>query len=389
MQKSDIYQFIINNDNLEILRAKLNGFNPLKILKLQDYEIRHSNMIAWLCDPNENHNFDDRFLKRFLLKVVLNSENESVATEINDIYQLQNMSLGDVRVYREKDNIDVLLVSNQNRLVILIENKIGSDEHSNQLVRYYEKVQEMYPEFDVIPILLSIDGIAASYNKYFAASYLDVLETLDFLTRNYSERTSERVLDFISYYITILKEKYNMDETIKQLCKDIYVENKEVIDLIYSIGHETDTSQAFVNFNEAFPDVELLYNNATDYWFVVSAFKKAKKMEHGWRAEYPVCFWFSNYYGKLKLTLEIGPFDNPRRRTEFLTLLEEKGIKLRKNAKDAGRKYTRIYNKTVNINDWTDEEELTDCMTKLFKDKKANDICGLVGMVIDEFDWEI
>ncbi len=389
MQKNDILQFIINNDNLEVLKAKLNIFNPLKILKLQDYEIRHSNMLAWLCDPNENHNFDDRFLKRFLLKVVLNSENESVTTEIGDIYHLQNMILNDIRVYREKDNIDILLVSNQNRLVILIENKVGTSEHSNQLVRYLQRVREVYTDFEVIPILLSLEGIEASCDEYFSASYLDVLDTLDFLANNYAERTSKKVLDFISYYITTLKEKYNMDETIKQLCKDIYSENKEVIDLIYSIGHETDTSQAFINFNKNFPEVVLLYNNATDYWFMLTDFDKMIKMEHGWRAEYPVCFWFSNYYGKLKITLEIGPFDNPRKRAEFLTLLEQKGIKLRKNAKDAGRKYTRIYNQTRAIDDWTDEDELTEGMIKLFNNDKVKDMRRIVKSAIDEFDWEV
>ena len=387
MQENDILQFIINNDDLEVLKARTNIFNPLKILKIQDYEIRHSNLMAWLCDPNENHNFDDKFIRRIVLKVILNSENEQVTSEVKDIYGLQKMNLNDIKVYREKDNIDILLVSELNRLVILIENKIGSSEHSNQLERYLEKVNEDYYGYAIVPILLSLDGVAASNEKYYSASYLDVIETLEFLTINYSERTSTKILDFLSFYITTLKEKYNMDESIKQLCKEIYSENKEVIDLIYSIGHEMDTSQAFKNFNDAFPEVILLYNNATDYWFILNYFKNMKKMKNGWRAEYPICFWFANYNGKLKITLEIGPFDNASKRIDFLSLLEQKGVKMRKNAKEPGRIYTRIYNETKVINDWTDEDELTEAMIKLFSKDAIKSIRKKVASAIDEFDW--
>ncbi len=42
MRKNDIVNFILNNDNLEILKERVNKFNPFKILKTQDQEIRHS-----------------------------------------------------------------------------------------------------------------------------------------------------------------------------------------------------------------------------------------------------------------------------------------------------------------------------------------------------------
>ena len=41
-------------------------FNIFKVLKLEDFEIRHSNFLAWLLDPSENHELKDEFLKKFL-----------------------------------------------------------------------------------------------------------------------------------------------------------------------------------------------------------------------------------------------------------------------------------------------------------------------------------
>ena len=63
---------------MELLKARINRFNPFKILKVQDHEIRYSNVLAWILDPSDNHNFDDRILKRFLLKVLLKPANDEI-----------------------------------------------------------------------------------------------------------------------------------------------------------------------------------------------------------------------------------------------------------------------------------------------------------------------
>jgi len=130
MDKQQIINFAVNNDKLELLQARMNRFNPLKVLKVQDHEIRHSNILAWLFDPQEDHNLDDRILKRFILKVLLRQENDEILDDMNMIYDFQQVSLLDVDVYRELNNIDLVFVSEQNKIVVFIENKVYSGEHS-------------------------------------------------------------------------------------------------------------------------------------------------------------------------------------------------------------------------------------------------------------------
>jgi len=110
LQQLDIINFIVNNDKLELIKAKLNRFNPFKILKIEDYEIRHSNVLAWLLDPNGNHNFDEKILKKFLLKVLMKPDNDEVLSNINLVYKIQNMNFMDICVYREMYNIDLFLL---------------------------------------------------------------------------------------------------------------------------------------------------------------------------------------------------------------------------------------------------------------------------------------
>lgn len=387
MEKDDILRFIINNDEMEIVKARINRFNPLKVLRMEDHEVRHSNILAWMLDPNENHNFDDKFLKRFLLQAILNPSNGNVKTKVDNIYELQNMNFYDCKVYREQNNIDILVVSEMNKIIILIENKVYSGEHSNQLNRYLNIVNDIYEGYVIIPIFLTLEGLEASNDKYFSLSYENVLEVIEFIIKNYEERTSSQVLEFLKYYITIIKEKYYMDNELKILCKDIYFKNKDVIDLIHSIGNEIDIENSIDAFNKKFPYIEKVSSRNKVYWFMHVDFKLSKKMDENWGAGYPICYWFSEYAGKLKITLEIGPFDIPQKRIQFLEALENNSIKIQTRAKELGRKYTRIYTKTMNIKDWTDSEEIADAMITLFDKADLRDVENKVIKTIKQFNW--
>ena len=178
-----------------------------------------------------------------------------------------------------------------------------------------------------------------------------------------------------------------MDEKLKKLCRSIYKENKDAIDLIYSIGNEIDIGPSIQDFKNKFNNVEEIWSNNKSFWFFLPEFKKSKKMNSDWVAGYPIAYWFSDYYGKLKIVLEIGPFDNGNQRIKFLEKNEEKGISVSKRAKEPGRRYTRIYTDTEKIEDWTDRQEITDVMIKLFEKKKLKDIEKKLLAAINDFNW--
>lgn len=389
MDKQQIVSFAVNNDKLELLQARMNRFNPLKILKVQDHEIRHSNILAWMFDPNENHNFDDRILKRFILKALLKPQNDEILENMNMIYELQQMSLIDVEVFRELDNIDLVLVSERQMMVIFIENKIYSSEHSNQLERYYELIKLKYLNYKLIPIFLTLEGIDATHKKYFSAGYQDILETIEFVIDNYRDRTTDEVVEFIEYYLRTLKEKYVMDDELKQLCRDIYKNNKDVIDMIHSVGNEIDMEGAIDIFNEKYENLISISIKPRQFWFAIKEFEKARgvgDIDITWGG-FPIIFWFSEYSGKLKFTLEVGPFEDAYKRISFLEALGNTGIKINEKSKQPGKKYTRIYTDTCPIKDWTDPEELGDKMEYLYNKNKVDLITRKVIEAIDSIEW--
>jgi len=386
--QEQILNFIYNYDKLEILKSNLNRFNPFKILKIEDYEIRHSNILSWLLNPNENHNFDDKFLKKYLASVISNPDNDDAVDENISILDIQKSTFTDLRVYREKYNIDILLQSKSNKLIVLIENKYLSSEHSNQLNRYLDTIKALFNNYKFLPIYLSLDGDRPSNLQYCISSYSEIIKVIQFMKDIYKDRTTSEVIAFLDHYITILKEKLYMDANIKELCKIIYNENKEIVDLIYTIGNEIDIRNAINEFKKEFNNIEDIWANNKSCWFLLPEFKKTKYMNSDWADGYPVAYWFSEYYGKLKIVLEIGPFDNDSKRLEFLKLLEKNNINISNRAKEAGRKFTRIYTNTVEIKDWSDTQELSEKMIKLFSNKSLRNIENNLLLCIKEFNWQ-
>lgn len=71
-----------NNLSFQQLNQQINSFNALKVLKLENHEIRHSNVLAWLLDPKENHGLRDVFIRKMLEYLLLNEDNyEHMSTE--------------------------------------------------------------------------------------------------------------------------------------------------------------------------------------------------------------------------------------------------------------------------------------------------------------------
>jgi hypothetical protein len=63
--------FLIANRDLERLEAMLDRFNILEALGVVRQELRHSDFLAFLMDPEGNHGLGDAFLKRLLQRALI------------------------------------------------------------------------------------------------------------------------------------------------------------------------------------------------------------------------------------------------------------------------------------------------------------------------------
>jgi len=99
----------------------------------------HSRFIYELLNPKGSHNQGDTFLEIFL-------------KDIDIDYNIDMFEL-----YKEQYNIDILIKSKKQ--AIIIENKIDTQDHSNQLSRYIDSMKKQgYKENDIKTIYLTLYG---------------------------------------------------------------------------------------------------------------------------------------------------------------------------------------------------------------------------------------
>jgi len=222
MESRDLFE-LENDKTFQQLNQQVNSFNALKILKLENYEIRHSNILAWLLDPKENHGLRDYFLRKMLEHLILIDENGD-KLQYEAVGEILNHSLIESHVYREvkTDNnrfIDLIIVNQQLKSVFLIENKFYSTESKNQLDDYLTFIQNIFKDFTIIPIYLTLDGEEPSNQQYFILTYERIESILHIILMLYRSQLSDNVYTFIEDYNQMLREKFypNQDQIMQAI----------------------------------------------------------------------------------------------------------------------------------------------------------------------------
>lgn len=163
------------------LQRRLTRFNIFTALNAMDYETRHSNFLAWLLDPSGTHCFGTRFLNGFLSLIAKKMPSGSEATKLKGILRSTD-GLKGATVVREFKRADLLIVDRTLRFVCLVENKIHTGEHSEQLTRYRRMVEQEFPGFHHLFVFLTLRSEEASDSTYVSLTYEELSLELKGLT---------------------------------------------------------------------------------------------------------------------------------------------------------------------------------------------------------------
>ncbi len=226
---------IVNCPDFDRLEALLGGFNLFQVLKFEHGEIRHSNVLAWILDPEGSHGLDSIFLKKWLMRVLHESSDETnplIAPVDIDAWQLT-----DVELRREWKNIDVLLVltfADKRRWVVCIENKIRSAQHSNQLRRYRSIVETHFSEANKkLFLFLTKRNELPEDEGYISASYTQVHKALKESLENRSHAIGSEPKVLLENYLRLLEEKFMEESEIARTAQRIYQQHRRALDVIF------------------------------------------------------------------------------------------------------------------------------------------------------------
>lgn len=222
------YDKLLKDEDFDKLDLGLKNPNIFQILRISKNEIRHSNFLSWLLDPNQSHKLGDIFLKRFLREVFSSDKFGEV-----DQVDVEGLDLNKVEIRREWKNIDILL--KLENVIVCIENKVLSKEHSNQLKRYREIIENQFPNHDKTYVFLTPEGDVSENESdvYEPISYQFIIETLERIVSVYGESLVDQVRTYIKDYITILKRELMGTDKLTELSQKIYQNHKELFDFVF------------------------------------------------------------------------------------------------------------------------------------------------------------
>lgn len=188
-----------------------NYFNIFYALGIERKEIRHSALLYSLLNPRGFHGIKDLFLKEFL-------------SHINfDKIESKNVLVKKEEYVGKNGRFDISITSSNKKYKIVIENKIDSETHDNQLNKYFKELKEKeYYEYKIVYLtlygkqpnetILNEDKshlICLSYNN-------DIIEILNKV--KVYENIPNPVAEIINQYISAIRKLTNqgIDKTMNE-----------------------------------------------------------------------------------------------------------------------------------------------------------------------------
>ena len=257
---------------LDQIYKRLSDFNFFEVLRIDQMEIKHSNMLRWLLDPKSESGIGDKLLKKLLYYCVDNAPNKGNELSPTDI---ELIDFDDFVVSREsgtedKKRMDLLIHSNESKLVICIENKINSterkqnDDEEGQLTEYRKHVEKEYSGSKFrFYILLSPKGVVASEENtdyWMTLSYNEIHSWISEIVTMYETDINSKACFFIKEYIDCLSRNV-IDTGVSEMCNTIYSKHIEAFKIFEKLKEKSDDDKT--------PETKLYYRHKRAIDFVI------------------------------------------------------------------------------------------------------------------------
>lgn len=307
-EEKSLNDFLEDISCLNDLKKWETGFNIFDVLNIARNEIRHSNVLSWLLNPNGDHGLGDAILYNVLSEMLTNNPDSKFKQT-----KLLLLDLKTFDVKREEEHIDLLLSSEKEKFVIAIENKTFSGEHDNQLGRYMDYVQKHYHYFEALYLFLTPHGDESSDNdNWLSLSYESIYKSVSKAIA--SSHVKEDVKLFIEDYLAILRRDIMEDQELKSVCNKIYEKHKKALDLIFN-NCERGNGRYYNAIKSALADLasenKIIYPNSDSVTFYLEEVDKVLPLmssnSSSWNTNRSYGCWFEiDWKNRVVAHFELG-----------------------------------------------------------------------------------
>ena len=396
-----LLNFSINNRDLDKLESLIGSFNPFKILGIQDYEIRHSNVLSWLIDPNGQHGLGDILFKKILLEVLRDSNRFGTPLIKNVI----SANFADLKVLREWRGIDIICISGQNNLVFVVENKVGAEESGHQLNKYLDVVNKRYPDHNKVFVFLTMDGSKPKGSDFYIPfTHEQVHEIVRSAVDIRQDFMNQKVYDFIQQYLQIIEEKSMKSEEFIDICAKLYREHGNAIKMIMAYG-KPKLPISYIREFHSHTNTESVHsqkdNVAVYYSFIPQSWKNIIPETNKYKSDRYLVFFYLNFSEyenhKIVLSLNIGHFPDPDERARLIHELSKAGTDNDGilNVRRSSKTNTTIYSKPILLKygssedcDLDDYDTITSKLVETYNSDEVSQVFRIVDDVVQSFAFQ-
>ena len=227
---------------LKKLQAILTKFNLFSLMGNSKLEDVHSRVLRWLLDLGENHKLGDAFLVAFLQKC--RAKGKELGIDFTHSTGIFADGGSGTEVIREWGNevegsrgfLDILAINGKARSLLAVENKVESNEHTQQLTRYRKALENRYRDFGRLYVFLSPNGIKPEEPEkrklWIPLDYAAVSDLVQTMIQERSDDMKPDVKMFLKHYDVAVRRQVLDDLQAKKLARDIYRQHRAAIKFI-------------------------------------------------------------------------------------------------------------------------------------------------------------
>ena len=350
-----ISDLIMEDPDFQSLSQSRDVYCPFEALGAARMEIRHSNFLANLITPNASHGFGDMLLRSFIETFLFKADAKELLLE------LHLTDLSDAEIRREWKNIDLLVRiprSHKPDVVLVVEIKIESGEHGDQLEEYEETIKEAYPSAETHFFFLTPDGTESSRPDWLDVAFSTILDAFENVLKAGEGQPDARRM--VELYIAMMRRRYVENEKLNELANKIWQRHREALEFL--IEQQPNESGDFLQeiadrdipkqISEAFKEQGVAmtfipYTKSSRYirlavseWDNVPGMRISEE-EEGRRADSKrmVLMELGVYHDGVFVRWKVGPTPQEYRKTFIQTLNPDL---IKKNPEKVRDKWTRI-----------------------------------------------